>query len=794
MHKIHVLGAGAIGLFHAQYLNRIPNSVVLLKRKAAEQKCSIQITTMDRSVLESECEIDSPSGKGQVETLLVCTKANDALSAIQQYAGRLKKRSNIVLLTNGGLQVKDDVQQYLQLNNIKTNIISGLTTHGVRRTGEYAALHTGAGETCLGVLKEEDPELAKSILAQLQEAFKPINFAILEPAELHERLLLKTLVNACINPLTAILSCRNGEILNQWGIGLIHKTAKEIKSVTPELDKFTDEELKQMVLKVAKNTFENTNSMLVDINEGRLTEIDFLNGDKSFNRNKLYIDTSIGAANSQQQVASPLPPAEWPQETTPFFLPTTSLVVLYAADNSMQLFPKIKPKMDRGFFITPNGTGNDWTCYRRNYFQISSAFVLEDQDGIECNVPCYLEDQGTSYPVESFAIGIDAKVFHGDRKIGIIQHTPKRDKGPQITPTPKELLAGGNPFQYSGLSASKFVATFERLQFKSATANNGKRRAAQQFFTVILDLFAVVNGKHIKIATCESSQLVVRGRSPGHYSDNAAESPVHFHEMQPTKNADKSPTEEHSPYPPNSANSLVSPYPYLTPESRFTPYPTATSTSSSWLRSRGDSAESLQSYITNDSYASSFEDSKTERQANLSFNNAAFPRLAHFSPVADDSNKFQQPFPRENRFYSGLKNAQLGQVLSPVTPIATDALIPPSVEDNHTPDFDGNSRFTYDGNDRSYNNRMLRLPKGVGYSNEDLYTQRQDSFQTQDSFQRQDSYNSQDSFQHSFENRETYQQAFTDTRNDNYSAQLYSVDNFGNNSKMEYTQSQTESQ
>ncbi|KAJ3318712.1 hypothetical protein HDV06_007106 [Boothiomyces sp. JEL0866] len=520
--------------------------------------------------------------------------------------------------------------------------------------------------------------------------------------------------------------------------------------------------------------------------------------DKSFNRNKLYIDTSIGAANSQQQVASPLPPPEWPQETTPFFLPTTSLVVLYASDNSMQLFPKIKPKMDRGFFITPNGAGNDWTCYRRNYFQISSAFALEDQDGLECNVPCYLEEQGTSYPVESFAIGIDAKVCHGDRKIGIVQHTPKRDKGPQTTPTPKEVLAGGNPFQYSGLSASKFVATFERLQFKSATANNGKRRAAQQFFTIILDLFAVVNGKHLKIATCESSQLVVRGRSPGHYSDNSAEVPVHFHDMQPSKNGEKSPTEEHSPYPPNSANSLVSPaYPYLTPESRFNPYPTATSTSSSWLRSRGDSAESLQSYITNDSYASSFDDPKAERQASLNFSSAAFPRLAQFSPVTDDSNKFQQPFPRtnENRFYSGIKNAQLGQVLSPVTPIATDTLIPPSVDDNRTPDFDSSTRFTYDPSDRTYDSRLLRLPKGVGYTNEDLYTNRQDSFQSQDSFQRQDSYTSQDTFQPSFaENRETYQQSFTDANGDAYNSQLYSVDNFGNNSKMEYTQSQTESQ
>ncbi|KAJ3318713.1 2-dehydropantoate 2-reductase (Ketopantoate reductase) (KPA reductase) (KPR) [Boothiomyces sp. JEL0866] len=278
MHKIHILGAGAIGLFHAHYLNKFPNSVVLLKRRSLEPNAVIRITNLNGTIQESPCKVESVSETTKVETLMVCTKANDALSAIQQYVGRLERNANIILLTNGGLQVKDDLIEYLQFNNIKTNIISGLTTHGVRRIGEYSALHTGAGETCLGVLKAEEPGLANSILAQLKEAFAPINFAILDPSELHERLLIKTLVNSCINPLTAILGCKNGGILNEWGIGLIHKTVKEIKTVCPELEKFTEEQLNQMVIKVARNTFENTNSMLVDIREGRMTEIDFLNG------------------------------------------------------------------------------------------------------------------------------------------------------------------------------------------------------------------------------------------------------------------------------------------------------------------------------------------------------------------------------------------------------------------------------------------------------------------------------------------------------------------------------------
>ena len=66
---------------------------------------------------------------------------------------------------------------------------------------------------------------------------------------------------------------------------------------------------------------------------------------------------------------------------------------------------------------------------------------------------------------------------------------------------------------------------FERLQFKTATANNGKRRATQQFYRVKFQLFADtrndgdIQGKWTKIAEMISGPVVVRGRSPNHYKD-----------------------------------------------------------------------------------------------------------------------------------------------------------------------------------------------------------------------------------------------------------------------------------
>ncbi|KAI8820471.1 uncharacterized protein EV422DRAFT_482339, partial [Fimicolochytrium jonesii] len=177
---------------------------------------------------------------------------------------------------------------------------------------------------------------------------------------------------------------------------------------------------------------------------------------------------------------------------------------------------RVHPKVDRGFFLADS----DWTCYRRNYFQVSASFSATDAHGQEVELPCMMEMDNKLYTVTGFALGISARVGNGERAVDLIQHTPKRDKGPQLVPQPRPVRAGGNPHQYSGIGSNNLVATFERLQFKTATANNGKRRAAQQYYILNLDLFATTeDGHHHKVAFIESAPLVVRGRSPGHYAD-----------------------------------------------------------------------------------------------------------------------------------------------------------------------------------------------------------------------------------------------------------------------------------
>ncbi|KAI8647230.1 hypothetical protein BD408DRAFT_479349 [Parasitella parasitica] len=208
-------------------------------------------------------------------------------------------------------------------------------------------------------------------------------------------------------------------------------------------------------------------------------------------------------------------------EMGPSFTSTNQLCELYSMDRSNSYQVQLHAKMDRGFFRADQ----DWTCYRRNYFQVSSTFDIHGMNymiqGPE--IPCLLKKSSDSQEllqVDYFSIGVCARVMNNDKKIELVQHTPKRDKGPQMIPEPKPVRAGGN-LHLASVGSNHNIVTFERLQFKTATANNGKRRAAQQYYEIAVHLYAnFPREEPFCVATCVSAPLVVRGRSPGHYTDS----------------------------------------------------------------------------------------------------------------------------------------------------------------------------------------------------------------------------------------------------------------------------------
>ncbi|KAI8852404.1 hypothetical protein BC829DRAFT_385037 [Chytridium lagenaria] len=179
------------------------------------------------------------------------------------------------------------------------------------------------------------------------------------------------------------------------------------------------------------------------------------------------------------------------------FKQTVQKSTLWSLDRTRNYTLRIYPKIDRGFFLADN----DWTCYRRNYFQVSATFTAVDVHGQRVELPCYVEVEDRLRTVTGFLINCVAKTHNGNKEIELVQHTAKRDKGPQSQPQAR-LCEPMDP-----------TVRHEDSFHSSATANNGKRRAAQQYHVLLVELYV-----SFKVASAESAPLVVRGRAPGHYA------------------------------------------------------------------------------------------------------------------------------------------------------------------------------------------------------------------------------------------------------------------------------------
>ncbi|ORZ19774.1 hypothetical protein BCR42DRAFT_489649 [Absidia repens] len=205
---------------------------------------------------------------------------------------------------------------------------------------------------------------------------------------------------------------------------------------------------------------------------------------------------------------------------SPVFGRTKYLGNVYAADQSTVLDVTIQSNIGGGFFLVHN----DWTCYRRNYFQITSEFLLKDMVALNYNqdLPCYVrDDEQTFHQVQQFYVGIDGQSTANGTRVALVQLTTKRDRGAQTTPELKPIRPAG-AYSLSKDDDIQPIVSFERMQFKTATGNNGKYRSGtQKYFAVVVELFAKTESSDdlILVATTTSQGIVVRGRSPGHYAD-----------------------------------------------------------------------------------------------------------------------------------------------------------------------------------------------------------------------------------------------------------------------------------
>ena len=267
-----MLGGGALGSLFGGLLAGA-NDVIVLGRKPAVETIARRGLRLEGATRKNAAvKVATDAGAlDPPDLLLVAVKAYDTEVAISEAIGLIGSRTAVLSMQNG-ITTIDLLAKLVP----EPNLIAGWTSHGATLERPGVVRHAGAGDTVVGELDGRSTHRIRAI----SRAFCESDIATSVSAEIRRELWLKGLVNSAINPLTALARCENGRIATDKNLSRVAKVicAEGAAVARAEGHPITADAAYRRVIRVARQTSANRSSMLRDIEMGRRSEIDYLNG------------------------------------------------------------------------------------------------------------------------------------------------------------------------------------------------------------------------------------------------------------------------------------------------------------------------------------------------------------------------------------------------------------------------------------------------------------------------------------------------------------------------------------
>ena len=328
--RIHILGLGNIGRLFAMSLSKLPDRppiTLVLHRKAllGHWRSNPGVEIIRGAVTErsddSDVELwsEEPPESGpvrEVETiqnLVVATKAPDALLQVDRLRRYLGPTSTVVFTQNGMNRLWPPHGAAYSRERFSRDghpsWLACVVTHGVTSLGPFRSLLASPADAVVGpiLVNRIAADATRHLLDQI-EAAPDLAGRSVSTTELWVLQLEKLVVNSIINPLTAVLRCKNGvlfaepegDIVNLIDILLFEashvlqrlvqhqSTECIVRSADGEaraglstealLRRFSFPNLRAMLHRVGDKVRDNTSSMLQDVLVGKRTEVREFNG------------------------------------------------------------------------------------------------------------------------------------------------------------------------------------------------------------------------------------------------------------------------------------------------------------------------------------------------------------------------------------------------------------------------------------------------------------------------------------------------------------------------------------
>jgi 2-dehydropantoate 2-reductase len=291
--KIVIIGPGAMGCLYAFLLTRSGHEVWLLDYREdradfiRSQGLKVEgISGQYHIPFERICTDAKIIGKADVVIMFVKAYATEA--AIKR-AGSAIKSSTIILTLQNGL---GNIERISDLYP-DAHCLAGTTSQGATLIGPGHMRHAGNGETIIGAADGSGKFHTDLIRDLFMSALIPVQIA----EDVTSLLWGKLLINCGINPITAIMKIKNGQITTFPNLlAVMRRAVDEGAQVASKLGIAVPyQDPAQKVIEVCETTAENRSSMLQDIEAGKKTEIEYMNGAIVRHGEQLGIDILVNS-------------------------------------------------------------------------------------------------------------------------------------------------------------------------------------------------------------------------------------------------------------------------------------------------------------------------------------------------------------------------------------------------------------------------------------------------------------------------------------------------------------------
>ncbi|MBU0935338.1 MAG: ketopantoate reductase family protein [Spirochaetes bacterium] len=292
--NIGILGSGSLGLLFASHLQTAGARPLCLAHSPASaialQK-GISIRHNGRETLYRPDSTKIPADLLNCDLILVCVKAWQAEAAAAELAavaGLGGLQAPLLVSLMNGLHAELPFRQSFG----QQLVVAGLSYAAANRPSPETLIIAGLGPTLLPLAAGRTGEK----LQRLTQLFEAGGLPCSQVQDIDRAIWTKAIINSAINPVAGLAAIPNGELLAKPDLlKLSTAVIKEAAAVAAaEGIVLPTDQLYQQFLQTCQATAANRCSMLADLQAGRPTEVNWLNGSivQLAERHRLAADTN----------------------------------------------------------------------------------------------------------------------------------------------------------------------------------------------------------------------------------------------------------------------------------------------------------------------------------------------------------------------------------------------------------------------------------------------------------------------------------------------------------------------